>query len=102
MEKIVEIALISLTGRVYLSTNLTHPSDKGAAVGLFRILRDNGTKFDPDEVRRWAIQNGWKTKGANKLREIANGILEGKRLRGGQSSWASDIFEQWKSECLEE
>ena len=98
MDKIVEIALISLTRRVNLSTNLTHESDKGAAVGLFRILRDEGIVYDPDEIKRWAIKNGWKTKGANKLKDIAEGILEGKRLRGGQSSWAQDILDQWKSE----
>lgn len=97
MEYVVENALISLTRRVNLSTNLTHPSDKGAAVSLFKILRGNGVRYDPDEIEVWALRNDWKPKGAKKLKEIAVGILEGKRLRGGNGSWATDIFEQWKS-----
>jgi hypothetical protein len=37
---VVERAITDLTSRVNLSTGLAHPSDKAAAVGMFRIPRD--------------------------------------------------------------
>jgi len=97
MDYIVENALISLTRRVNVSSNLTNPSDKGAAVSLFRILKDHEIMFDPDEVEIWALRNEWKSKGAKNLRSIAQGILDGKRLQGGKDNWAPDVFNHWKS-----
>jgi hypothetical protein len=51
---VVECALKSLTSRVNLSTGLTHPSDRAAAVGLFRILKGGGERYNPVEVSAWA------------------------------------------------
>jgi len=92
---VVEEALKTLTKRVNLSTGLSHPSDRDAAIELFRILLKNNELFDPVAIRAWAIRNGWTSEGADELKDIAEGVLKGKRYRvSPYSSWAKDIIEQ--------
>lgn len=93
---VVERALESLTMRVNLSTGLGHPSDKAAAVGVFRILKSGGERYDVDEVAAWAATNGWGLGGARELSEIAQGVLEGRRYQVERHGWREDILEQWR------
>ncbi len=63
--------LNQLTARVNLSTGLGHPLDKQAATELFRDLQAKKTRFDPAEVRIWAVRNGWKPVHAEDLMQTA-------------------------------
>jgi len=91
---VVQEGLKALTGRVNLSTGLAHPSDKAAAVQLFRELYRHGELYDPDSVRAWALRNGWTPEGADDLRYVAQAILDRRRIRGGRYPvWSPDIIE---------
>lgn len=93
---VVVAALESLTNTVNLSTGLSHPSDKQAAVQAFKLLRDAGEGFVPAEVQSWAVTHGWKPKHARELRELAQAILDRRSIRGGRMRWRNDIVEQWR------
>lgn len=94
----VRAALESLTSHVNLSTGLAHPSDRAAAITMFRLLQDAGEPFDPDEARDWLISElGWQPQHANKVSDVAEGVLEGRRFRtSGSGDWAPDILEVWR------
>jgi hypothetical protein len=96
---VVERALDSLTRLVNLSTGLGHPSDKAAAVGLFRILNGGGERYDPAEVAAWAANNGWGLAGARELGEVAAGVIAGRRYQVDRSVWREDILKLWQAEA---
>lgn len=91
---VVEEALKMLTHSVNLSTGLSHPSDKEAAVELFLILYKNKELYNPDSIRAWALRNGWTPKGADQLRSVAQAILDRRPIRRNRyPHWRSDIIE---------
>lgn len=97
LNPLVEVALESLTIRVNLSTGITHPSDRSATIGLFRILNNAGISYNPDKIRAWLVsQQRWTPKGADDVKKVAADILSGKRLKGGTDSWTDNILETWK------
>jgi hypothetical protein len=96
---VVEAALTALTDSVNLTTGITHPSDKTAAVEMFRILRSAGEDFDPEQIREWAVAHGWVPRHARHLAETATKIKDGRAVRAGRSTgkhWRDDILEQWR------
>lgn len=64
-------ALKSLTACVNLSTGLGHPSDKDHAKRTFAKLRSSRVTWNPDEIEKWAVRNGWRTDDAQKLAELS-------------------------------
>lgn len=100
---VVVEALKTLTRTVNLSTGISHPSDRQAAIDLFQRLREAGEHFSPSEVRAWLVsQGGWRPQDADQVKSIAESILAGKRLRGGGRFWADNIVEQWRSRTTEQ
>jgi len=90
----LERALSALTGIINVSTGLTHSSDKESSIQLLQILHRNGIQLKPDNMKTWALKNGWTSNGANQLQDIAQRILEGRRFRtSGVSMW-NDKFIQ--------
>ena len=77
-------AMVALTNMINLSTGLTHSSDKESAIQLLQILYHKRIPFNPDDMKIWALQNGWTSNGANQLRDYGKGVLEGKRYRTGR------------------
>lgn len=71
IESEVENALRTLTDRINLSTDLTHPSDKKFAKTTFEDLKANGHRPDPEEIRKWALQNNWQPRHAKELTMFA-------------------------------
>ena len=98
----VQAALASLTARVNLSTGIVHPSDRVAAIEMFRLLNAAGEHFDPTEVRSWLIAElGWQPRHANDVRDVAEGVLSGRRFQtSGSGSWVPDIVERWRGSGL--
>jgi hypothetical protein len=98
----VRAALESLTSRVTLSTGIVHPSDRAAAITMFRLLHTAGEPFDPDEVKGWLVaQLGWQPKHAGDVADVAEGVLAGKRFRLCSSGeWPADIVDRWKGRGL--
>jgi hypothetical protein len=95
-------ALKSLTSRVNLSSGLGHPSDKAAAVQMFKVLRAGGELFDPDQVRAWAARNGWRADHARQLGVLAQTISGGRSVRVAQQrAWRDDILAIWRNDASE-
>lgn len=91
----LENALSLLTSMINLSTDLTHPSDREKTIQLLQLLYKRGINLNPNDMRIWALQNGWNSDGADKLHDIAKGVLEGKRFRTtGQSIWNDKIIDK--------
>jgi hypothetical protein len=84
--------LKSLTTMVNLATGLAHPRDRDSAIGILRILKQNKEHFDPESVKAWALQNGWKSKGANDLFDIAEKVLAGRRFRTSGGGLNPDLI----------
>lgn len=95
----VRAALESLTRRVNMGTGLAHPSDRAAAIEMFRMLKRAGEHYDPDEVRAWLVsQLRWQPRHANAVAEIAGKILAGGRFHPTTSGgWATDAVERWRA-----
>jgi len=64
----LESALTALTTVINVSTGLTHFSDRESAIQLLQILHRNGIQLKPDDMKTWALQNGWTSDGANTCR----------------------------------
>lgn len=97
---IVEQALNGLTSIVNLSTGISHPSDRDATVQMFQILKAAGEPFSPDEIKAWLVgKGGWKATDAQEVAEVAQKVLEGRRLKAGTRVWAHNILEIWQKEA---
>jgi hypothetical protein len=98
---VVVAALESLTSGVNLSTGLGHPSDKASAVQMFKLLKEARESFDPEQVRAWAVRNGWEADDARDLGEMAEKIRDGRTVRAGREGpmWRDDIVAQWRAEA---
>jgi hypothetical protein len=93
-------ALKSLTAVANTGTGVNHPSDRDSAISLFAILQENGERFDPDEVRVWAVNHGWSPQGAEQLEGVARQTLEGRRLRAsGRQMWKDNVIEIWRQDA---
>jgi hypothetical protein len=68
----VEEELQRLTRIINLSTGLTHPSDKTAAQQIFKKLKSGGHTIHPENIRQWAIKNGWQPRHAEALSQLAS------------------------------
>jgi hypothetical protein len=93
--QVVAAALTELLRRPGVTT---HSNDRAAAIQMFRILRDAGQLWNPDQVRAFAVRGGWEPEEAGELADIAQGIADGKALRGGQMRmWNDQSLDRWKA-----
>jgi hypothetical protein len=80
---------------INISTSLSHSSDRASAIQLLQILHRNGIHLKPDNMKIWALQNGWTSDGANKLQDIAQRILDGRRFRtSGVNRWNDKFIQE--------
>ena len=99
-ELIVERAIKSLSRRINLSTGLSHPMDKAAAIDILNLLKKEGFHYSSEEIKILAIRNGWTSTGANEIFRIADMILSGRKPRKCTTAftWNPDILDILKSE----
>jgi hypothetical protein len=101
--KVVVQALKSFSNYVNKSTGIIHPSDKGAAIETFSILRDAGENFNSEDVKAWLIrEEGWNASYAQDVADLAQKVLEHKKLQKGRPHWRSDILEIWRQDAQKE
>ncbi len=98
LDPVVAAALDSIVARINTTTGLAHPSDKQATVEAFELLRGAGYLWDGAACAAHIIRRGVSADTARQIREVADGILEGKRFRtrGVTSVWRVDIVELWE------
>lgn len=75
-DPVIVKALTSLTSLVNLSHGLLNPRDKASADETLRILRSNGHKLEPDQIKSWAIRNKWKPGAADDLAKLATRVRD--------------------------
>lgn len=80
-DPVVGEAMRDLTSFANLGTGLAHPSDRAHAIETFRLLESGNHGWDPAEIERWALANGWDIESARELRAVARGVLERQRFR---------------------
>ena len=79
-DKIVEKAINALTKRINISSGLSHPMDKDAAIDILILLKAEGHLFSAEEIKILAQRNGWGSTGANDL-------YQGKSLESIQNTF---------------
>jgi hypothetical protein len=100
---VVAKGLEHLTCRVNLSTGLAHPSDRSAAIELFRLFVRGGEGFNPDQVRAWAVRHGWRPDDARDLADVAHKIQEGRKLKAAPGGgWREDYLDRLREEAAGE
>lgn len=97
-DDVVARALDDLNLRINISTGIIHPRDKEYADEVLRILRAKGHADPSDQIRSWAIRNGWKPDHAAKLEALSRKVWALK----GKPSLASfhnpqERYARWKS-----
>ena len=90
MTLLVGRALESITGRTNLSSNLAHPNDMNAAKEMFKLLHEVGEILRGEEIRSWAVINGWQERDAAELGALAQKIGISKRVRITDRHWWGD------------
>ncbi|PRA33723.1 hypothetical protein [Pseudomonas poae] len=70
-DPVVEQAMKSLTSVANLATNVLHPSDEDLAKRILRILRSRDHGEPAENIKLWAIRNGWLPKAAERLETLA-------------------------------
>ncbi|WP_017739326.1 hypothetical protein [Pseudomonas sp. CBZ-4] len=70
-DPVVEQAMKSLTNIINKAHNSLHPSDEEHAKRILRILRSREHLEPAENIRRWAIKNGWLPKAAERLEVLA-------------------------------
>jgi hypothetical protein len=73
---VVERELQRLTNSINMSTGLGHPSDKSNAKRTISELVKNGHLVVGEDIRRWAIKNGWQPKYAEDLKKMIGRIVK--------------------------
>ncbi|MBB4274135.1 hypothetical protein [Rhizobium mongolense] len=97
-DPVVANALTALSSWINLSHAIMNPRDKGHADETLRILRAKGHALVPDQIKSWAIRNGWKPGAADELAKLAERIeaLTSKpRLSGFHDP--DGKYERWKT-----
>lgn len=93
-------AVDTLDALVNTSTGITHSSDRSTCIEIFKTLHSNGISFDPETVRAWLVaEKGWDPDYADDVKEVAEGVQEGKRFQYGRGGLADDILEQWQEQA---
>lgn len=97
LSPVIEEALRTLTNRVNISTGILHPSDRSAAIDLFKRLRAARFELEPEKIRQWLVRHNWRPKDAEAVKKLVQAIVDRRRIRGGSRAWADDIIDRLKS-----
>lgn len=76
------------------SLEMSSLDDRNLAKQLLWELWRHDELYGPDAIRAWAIRHDWPPRYADQLREYAQDIKDGKRVRLGHRLWRDDIVDQ--------
>jgi hypothetical protein len=96
-DPVVASAMKTLTTLSNTSYGSMHPRDVEHAKEIFRILRNKGHDLVPEEVKSWAIREGWHPGAATEAAKIAKKIKELK-TKPSISGFHDPVarYERWK------
>jgi hypothetical protein len=113
-DPVVEVALRHLTARVYSRKRiyapdhffcvrplqgLQNPYHRTATIHLLKHLKYNYRPLESDEIRDWAVANGWSPEDAEQLAEYAAGVSAGKHYHTLPDPWGRWAFDRWRDEA---
>lgn len=78
---------------------LDDPSVCAGAIHLFKHLKHHGYTWEPDVIRSWATEHGWKHTDALKLSEYSKGVLSGQRYHTRPDPFGRTTIERWRAEA---
>lgn len=97
-DPIVEQAMKSLSTIVNKAHNILHPSDEEHAKRILRILRARNHQEPAENVRRWAIRNGWLPKAAERLETLAEKAFSLRtKPKIDNPDHAEQLYQRWSS-----
>ena len=97
LHPVVVEGLTALSHMVNHGNNLAGSYDHRDAVAVLRTLHRGGYQLPSDEVYAWALAHHWPSRGAERLKDLAEKIDAGRtvQLKGG-SPLRPDILDRWK------
>lgn len=102
VDPVVVEGLKTLTSMVNHSNNLAGSMDRRDAVAVLTTLHRGGCRLDAEAIYAWALANGWPGRGAERLREMAQKIQSGVRMRiGGGSPFGPAVLDRWREAAAE-
>lgn len=81
LDRITASAMRSLTITVNMNNDLAGAFDHDEAVNTLNVLHDNGYPIPGPDLYVWALSHGWGEPGAARLKEMAEKLNTGHRLR---------------------
>jgi len=75
---------------------LRDPSSRSGAIHILKNLKYHGYMLDPNQLRDWAIEHGWKASDARDLSGYAEGILSGRRYHTVANPFGYSDIDRWR------
>lgn len=95
-DPVVEQAMKSLTSIVNRAHNVLHPGDEDHAKRILRILRSNNHQESAENIKLWAIKNGWLPKAAERVAVLADKAFALRtKPKLDNPEHASKLYQRW-------
>jgi hypothetical protein len=108
LDPVVRVALAQLTDFLFRDIPNTPPIGPGSnrnirsgAVHVFKHLKHHGHRWDPESVRRWALEHGWSEPDAQELSAYADGVQDGVRYHTQGDAFGFRAYFYWVEEAAE-
>lgn len=86
----------SLTKIVNRAHNTMHPSDEDHVKRVLRILRSRDHQMPAENIKLWAIKNGWLPKTAERLEVLAEKAFALRsKPKLDNPVYAEQIYQRW-------
>lgn len=96
-DPVVEQAMKSLTSIANRAHNVLHSNDEDHAKRFFRILRSNNHQESAENIKLWAIKNGWLPKAAERLAELAEKAFTLRtKPKLDNPEHAAKLYQRWR------
>lgn len=95
-DPIIEQAMKSLTSVINLGTAVLNASDDDHAKRILRILRSRNHQEPAENIKLWAIKNGWLPKAAERLETLAEKAFALRsKPKLENPAHAEQIYQRW-------
>lgn len=96
LDPVVEQGMLQLTRMVNHANSLAGALDHRDAVAVLRELHRGGYRLPHDDLYAWALGHGWRPRGAERLRDMAERIDAGRVVQmKGPSPLLPNAVQRW-------
>jgi hypothetical protein len=75
---------------------LRDPSSRSGAVHILKNLKHHGYQVDPENLRLWATEHGWRTSDAEDPKAYAQDVFSGRRYHTDPSPFRQSDIDRWR------